>query len=254
MLKIPKFLQPKKIKSLVRVGKHNDGGYLVDPRSIEVTDFLLTFGISDDWSFEQQFLQSKTVPLVSFDGSVGFKFFLKKTVKKLWSLSFISFVRMFLACIKYKMFFSDDRCHIVKHVGFDQSPKIISLKRIVQDFLPMDTKNIFIKMDIEGWEYRILDSLLELAKSDRISGFVVEFHDIDLHLDKLEKFIKEFPLNLCHFHYNNHSLLTDSDLPLVIELSFTKFAVEDELVTSFPHHLDMPCRKRGKSINEVEFI
>jgi len=38
-------------------------------------------------------------------------------------------------------------------------------------------------MDIEGGEYRILDNLIK--HQDKICGIVIEFHDIDLHLEKI---------------------------------------------------------------------
>ena len=45
-------LKPKKNYLLCRLGKNNDGGYLIGPKSIENTETLISFGISDDWTFE----------------------------------------------------------------------------------------------------------------------------------------------------------------------------------------------------------
>ena len=41
-IKIPYFLKPKKNYELIRVGKNNDGGYLVCTNSIKKSRFLLT--------------------------------------------------------------------------------------------------------------------------------------------------------------------------------------------------------------------
>ena len=79
---LPLFLRPIKGADLVRIGRDNDGGYLVDKRSIISSEFLLGFGIYDDWSFEKDFIKYVDVPVVAFDALVGKKFFLKIYVKK----------------------------------------------------------------------------------------------------------------------------------------------------------------------------
>ena len=45
---LPLFLRPKTISELVRLGRDNDGGYLVDKRSITASEIMLGFGIKDD--------------------------------------------------------------------------------------------------------------------------------------------------------------------------------------------------------------
>ena len=55
-----------------------------------------------------------------------------------------------------------------------------------------DKSDIFLKIDIEGSEYRILDSILE--NQNRISGIAIEFHDCDLHLDKIKRFIDKLSI------------------------------------------------------------
>ena len=47
--------KPKNKYSLDRIGKENDGGYLINRESIFKSNFLLSFGIFDDWSFEKSF-------------------------------------------------------------------------------------------------------------------------------------------------------------------------------------------------------
>ena len=51
-----KILKPKYNYDLIRIGRDNDGGYLVEKKSLENTQSLISLGISDDWSFEEQFL------------------------------------------------------------------------------------------------------------------------------------------------------------------------------------------------------
>ena len=48
-------------------------------------------------------------------------------------------------------------------------------------------EKIFLKIDIEGSEYRILDQII--AQQNLLTGMVIEFHDCDLHYRRIEKFI-----------------------------------------------------------------
>ena len=55
-------------------------------------------------------------------------------------------------------------------------------------------KNIFLKIDIDGSEYRFLDDLI--ANKNRLTGLVIELHDCDMHLREIENFIKNFGLKI----------------------------------------------------------
>ena len=110
-------------------------------------------------------------------------------------------------------------------------------------------KNIFLKVDIEGSEYRFLEDIV--ANSERITAMVIEFHNCDIHLQEIHDFLQKFSLNLVHIHANNMALTTlDNNLPLVLELTFSKNA---KLLESFtlPHKLDMP---NSKYSDEYEII
>ena len=77
----------------------------------------------------------------------------------------------------------------------------------------------FIKIDIETSEYRILDELIE--NQEKFTGIAIEFHDVDLHLDKILKFITSLNMTLVHIHPMNQAL-TVNGMPIQIELSFAK--------------------------------
>ena len=76
--RLPNFFSYKTAKDLIRVGKKNDGGYLVSKFDVEKSDILISLGISDDWSFEEDFQKIKDVIIFAYDGSVNNKIFLKK--------------------------------------------------------------------------------------------------------------------------------------------------------------------------------
>ena len=76
-------LKPKKNYLLNRLGKNNDGGYLIGPKSIENTETLISFGISDDWTFEKEFIKDKNILLKCYDDHISKKFFLFRIINKL---------------------------------------------------------------------------------------------------------------------------------------------------------------------------
>ena len=82
---------------------------------------------------------------------------------------------------------------------------------------------VFLKIDIEGDEYLILSELI--LHVDLISGLIIEFHDVSLHLDAVKNLVdslKNEGLLMDHFHINNYGGLNLNSLPNVIELSFSR--------------------------------
>jgi hypothetical protein len=117
--------------------------------------------------------------------------------------------------------------------------KNISVEDIVKDYeLCRYKKKIFVKCDIEGHEYRILDALLSSA--DLWSGIALEFHDVDLHFDKVASFVRRSPLRLCHVHGNNFGPLLANGVPSAIECSFTSGPTLPSGDITLPHELDQP--------------
>ena len=40
---------------LIRLGKSNDGGYCIPEKSLDEANILFSFGLDDNWSFEEHF-------------------------------------------------------------------------------------------------------------------------------------------------------------------------------------------------------
>jgi hypothetical protein len=236
---LPKFLQPKKIKTLERIGKNNDGGYIIDKENIYNSDILIGLGMSDDWSFEENFNSINSVPTYIYDDSVSLSKFLKKCKKYILRINKPKiFIHWLKVSYKYKKFFRGNKFHYKKLVGIDLPPDFISLSTILNKLKDDKFSHIYLKIDIEGWEYRLLQDLI--SSSDIIEGLAIEFHDVDLHLDKIENFISKFPLTLIHTHCNNYSQINENNTPLAIECSFSCESVNGALAKKFPNTLDMP--------------
>ncbi|MDA8905305.1 hypothetical protein N9I58_02440 [Candidatus Thioglobus sp.] len=235
---LPKFLQPKKISTLGRIGRNNDGGYVIDKKNISNTDVLIGLGMSDDWSFEENFNSINSIPTYIYDGTVSLKKFLKKCSKYIIRINKPRiFIHWFKTSYNYIKFFKGNKFHCKELVGIDHPPSYISLETILSRLRKEKFSHVYLKIDIEGWEYRLLKDLI--FNSEIIEGLVIEFHDVDLHIDKIEDFIKKFPLSLVHTHCNNYSPLTANRIPIAIECTFSSEMTSSNLVTSLPNILDM---------------
>ena len=235
---LPGFFSFNQAKDLVRIGRDFDGGYLVSISDIEQSELLIGLGINDDWSFEEDFLNQKKVPIYAYDASVGAKIFFKKLAQSFFSIyNFKIFANHLKVYLKYKKFFSQpDVHHIQKFVGINTENE--SHCTFADVLSKTNNKNIFLKIDIEGSEYRFLNDII--ANEEKITGLVIEFHDCDIHLNQIERFIKQFRLNLVHIHVNNYAPIRfDDNLPLVLELTFSKNA-NCSIDFKSPHKLDMP--------------
>jgi hypothetical protein len=240
---LPKYLIPFESDSLVRLGRKNDGGYMVAAEDISKADVLVSFGVNDDWSFEEQFLAQNPVPLFAFDSSMGLQKFMK-AFKRSIPFGLKSTSRHWQTVKAYKSFFQGNRVHVKKFVGIDRSPNHISLKTVFADLSRQSLKKAFLKIDIEGWEYRILDDLL--SNSNLIAGATIEFHDVDLHQKRIDEFIKAWPLALVHTHCNNFAQIADDGTPMVVECSFSSFHTGRKKVTQLPHDLDQSNNRKIK--------
>jgi hypothetical protein len=69
---LPKELKPKYCYNLLRLGKNNDGGYLVEKESLLNSECLISCGISLDWSFEKDFFQFKLCPIHFYDHTIRY--------------------------------------------------------------------------------------------------------------------------------------------------------------------------------------
>ena len=110
-------------------------------------------------------------------------------------------------------------------------------------------KNFFLKIDIEGSEYRILDQIIKNSK--KINGLAIEFHDFDLHQNVIKKFVNELDLKLVHIHVNNYGTINSDGIPSTIEFTFSsKEFISNDLNNDKVYpvvNLDKPCNK-----NEID--
>ena len=237
---LPYNFKPKKNYNLIRVGSENDGGYLLDPDSITQSETLIALGLGTDWNFEKNFIKNnKNCKLHCFDFKINKYFWIKNILKSiekfiLRKISYKTFKSQIINNLEYSQFFKNKNIFFHERV-IAKNKSCTSLDSIIKEFDL--TKNIFLKIDIEGAEYRILDEII--LHEEKISGIVIEFHDVDLHKNKIKNFIEELSLNLIHIHPNNVDYICKNNDPISIEMSFSKnpTIINDKQV-NFPHILD----------------
>ena len=260
MYTLPKFFCPNFKTKLVRLGKSNDGGYCIPEKSLETTEILFSFGLDDDWSFEKDFKKRSKAKIICFDNSVKIRFWIKRLLKDLiyfnFKRNFYEQFSRFYTFFKYIKFFNQkDTYHIKKHlisnniILTEQTDKnFISFQNILKSW---GNNNFFLKIDIEGNEYKILNDIIK--NQENINGLVIEFHECDLMSVQIEDFIKKLNLDLVHIHVNNFCSITKDNFPTVLELTFSpkKFNSKrniDEL--NFPNkEIDQPNNKMEKDIS-----
>lgn len=152
----------------IRLGKDNDGGYIIAEIPNTHYEILLAGGIHTDMSFEEDFVKKYHVKCLAYDGTIQALPHEHPTIE---------FVR--------------------KNIGHLNTDQMTNLHSILDAH-----QNIFVKMDIEGGEIPWLQSLEEehLQKFDQL---VMEFHCpfFAPHMKVFQKLNQHH--YLIHFHGNN---------------------------------------------------
>lgn len=170
-----------------RIGKANDGGYVIaDPFKY---DCLISAGISDDSSFEREFLRLHSdIPCFAFDSTIAS--FPQQQDRIMW----------------WK-----------KNISSQNGPTTTNLHELIDKY-----HNIMLKMDIENGEYDWLPTLSDTHLS-RLVQIVIEFHS----LEKPQNWIWLQKLSrthwLVHVHANNFCRPTEIQgvtIPHACEFTF----------------------------------
>ena len=231
----------------VRIGKDNDGGYVICELP-DNYDLFISGGISNDISFEIDFLQkykdkdndNNIIKCYAFDGTIS-----------TLPLQNVSNNKDILTNINF----------IKKNLGNIESNDITNLS----SYFTSSNKynNIFMKIDIEGHEFRLLPYLIDNNYMSKIKQLVVEIHspaDIqmfpdyfaglsDIKNDVMFKLLNNINKThtLVHFHGNNGcntQVIDNIKLPHVFECTYIRndFIKEEEKIKNneiLPTRLDM---------------
>ena len=108
---LPNYFKPKKKFSLIRLGKNNDGGYLVGKKTILESEILISLGIGDDWSFESDFLKiNNQSKIIMYDRyPLAQNYFLKESIKSFLTIDFKKTLFNIKKFNESKIFFSNNK-------------------------------------------------------------------------------------------------------------------------------------------------
>ena len=242
---LPKSFKPDGAYELIRMGSDHDGGYLVDPKSIEQSNALIALGIGRNWSFEKDFLERKSVRIHAYDYSIGLGYWIKHFLKRVLAVLLGRFSAPFDAVklfLEFKIFFKDSAVLYLEKVGTAPGCDT-NLKKALDR---LDRAPLFLKVDIEGYEYQILEEIIR--SKDDLTGLVIEFHSVSDNIEKIEDFINKIGITLIHIHPNNNRLDEEGD-PKAIELTFSKNPTKLEDKFIHPHALDQNNVPRKDSVS-----
>lgn len=247
---LPATWQPRSAVGLVRVGPEEDGGYVIGANALARAKRLVSGGLFDDWRFEIDFQARTGCEMDCYDPSVTPKFWAKRYYAYAMAVrAGRTKPRDFLRYFEFNRFFDGRRNR--HHQSYLTYPTWgTDLRTAIGQ---ASDASVFLKIDIEGSEYRVLPDII--ARQDAISGFVIEFHDVDLHMDRISRFIDDAALWFFveHLHINNYGALAPNGLPTAIEMSFgrvDRVSNGDEVpVAAYPlPGLDVPNNSEAADI------
>lgn len=222
---LPSAWMPRHRDNLVRLGSDHDGGYIVTENIIGLTDFLVGLGIGTDWAFEADFYKRKGIPLHCYDHTMGLGRFTRDAIRNI--RLFLTtpgirnngalFIRNILLPLQYGIFFSGKRRHFKEKIGDD--PEYYTDFREIFSRIP-DRDKVFIKMDIEGSEFRALHGLR--GYYERLTGITVEFHHLTTMMDTVRRHVGDLGerFHIVHVHVNNFGGTDERGIPAIIEMTF----------------------------------
>ena len=187
------YLIPYDENDLIRVGNKNDGGYIISKKSLEKDHFLLSFGMSNEWSFEEEFTKYNSLNIVNiYDHTVDLNFFilrLYKSIKRLFYFksSFKNISTKIEELVKYLRLNNSSILHYKNKISNDE---YFLSKNLNECILNANYGGkMMLKIDIEGDEFDILQDVN--LYSEKIHTLIVEFHGLDLNLNKFEQLVKK---------------------------------------------------------------
>jgi hypothetical protein len=179
---------PVAVPELIRLGGKMDGGYLVPKSAVDHAQGLLSFGLGDDFTFDQDWHALKPAdPIHMYDASVKYESLrIRVNTGVRGHIDLKS---------EYQQFFQGSVRHWEEYIGPNNF--VEALDRIGVD-------QVFIKMDIEGSEYPLIDLFVE--HHARIVGIAMEWHDCanrsSKWYDAVQKLQQHY--DIVHLHGNNH--------------------------------------------------
>jgi hypothetical protein len=176
---------------MIRLGNNTDGGYVIPKIALEKSDALLSFGLGENWTFDEDWHKLKPTDQIHlYDGEKTKMTFPKP--ENVWNrFEPIDLIKA------YEDFWVGNRRHWVENVGTQRG-----WTTFYQAMARLNSANVFLKMDIEGGEYPMLPEMLGNAKY--ITGIAAELHAVNGNRAAFENFVRAMltEYEVVHVHAN----------------------------------------------------
>lgn len=220
------FLIPYSVP-MIRLGDVGDCGLAIPEQALAATN-LISMGLGTNWSFDRDWHKSNPHAIIhGYDGTI--------------------FPEEFTGALKeqYDYFFQGNVIHFNENVSVDN----------INQILDRVQGTTFLKIDIEGYEYSIMSAL---GQAKNVIGMVIEFHALDLDVDKARfksaiDALKNY--KIVHVHANNFGGISEDSLPHTLEIAFLRNDIcttEEKRYDVYLKGLDTP-NALGKEDYELVF-
>ena len=219
---LPNSWKPINTSGMVLIGPKCDGGYVVTEAAAKAANLLVSMGVNDDWRFEEDFRKRTGASVVAYDGTVNWWFWTRHALRSIQRTDFRRLGRY----ASYRRFFTGEKVQHRKQMIGDGRNGTVSVSDILREF---PDQQIFLKMDIEGSEYEVLDQIV--AEQDRFAGIAMEWHEISRRRNDVTKFIAAMTtFSVVALHVNNWGGTDRNGDPQCLEMTLTqkRFVVTDE--------------------------
>ncbi len=225
-VQVPKSLEwlaPVVVEGLIRVGGDSDGGYVIPEPLLCGADVLISMGLGFNWQFEREVrVLNPTILLHVYDHTVSEKVFRRQylagvAARLTGRLGRAALQRRRRRLHDYRAFFRREATHFQERIcNWQDTPLDVDIPTV---FARAGIGRVFVKMDIEGMEYRVLEHVL--AHANRIGGLVIEFHDTgplrSVFVQTMEEIRRRF--EIVHVHANNFAPTYRDGMPESLEIT-----------------------------------
>lgn len=215
----------------IRLGRNEDGGYVLPARVVDACTALVSLGISTEWSFEADFARRKPdTPILGFDPSISPKKFRKMATRSAFDATRFRLLgksaRARLAAERVKVardyfhFFKGNACHYPYRITDVSGGTSKTFADVIALVPPEARTSMIVKVDIEGSEYRVLPDVVRFAA--QIDCLLVEFHDTDICAAAFDAIIAGLAADfaITHVHANNIDRVSENGFPRAAEITF----------------------------------
>lgn len=249
---LPDALRPEGKNTLVRLGSQFDGGYIIASGHLDKANSLLSFGLGYDCFFEREIISSGIInSLHCYDHTVS-----AQTMRSMYIKSIIKY---FIKTSKRKERISAYRCYrtvfdrpFAEHIRLKISrcdvPGETSLTEALKRLAPTGN-DIFLKCDIEGSEYEIIEGILDNAH--RFCGMAFEFHDLLGRMTEFVAFVERLKkdFHVDHVHINNNGVVTPDGIPDVVEISLSRKDTQCDCDHTVKQRTKLPFSQDGRDLD-----